>query len=132
LRRTGTVYNAFDSFRKQNCIFYKLMRIKKGTSYCQGRRSLPRAAAKTGWKNKKMEGLRGNRSFGKPKNRFPFRTLHRRGGSPPLPPPASVDSFNSLQPEGRFCRRQAGRFAPAKNAVWFGRRQAVRMHPAGE
>ena len=42
----------------------------------------------------------------------PFRNLNRRGGSLPLPPLVSVDSFNSLRPKGRSCHWQAGRFAP--------------------
>ena len=42
----------------------------------------------------------------------PFRNLNWRGGSLPLPPLVSVDSFNSLRPKGRSCHWQAGRFAP--------------------
>ena len=71
----------------------------------------PPGAHKRNYENK-AKYLRGNRSLYKPKSGSPFRNLHRRGDSLPLPPHASVDSFNSLQPEGRFCRRQAGRFAP--------------------
>lgn len=40
-----------------------------------------------------------------------FRSLHRRGGSPPFAPFVSVESFNSLQPAGRSCW-QAGPSAP--------------------
>lgn len=40
-----------------------------------------------------------------------FRSLHRRGGSPPLAPLVSVDSFNSLRLTGRSCW-QAGPSAP--------------------
>lgn len=38
-----------------------------------------------------------------------FRSLHRRGGSPPLPPLVSVESFNSLRLTGHSCW-QAGPF----------------------
>ena len=49
----------------------------------------------------------------------PFRNLNWRGGSLPLPPLVSVDSFNSLRPKGRSCHWQAGRFAPPpKKADW--------------
>ena len=53
-----------------------------------------------------------------PKNGSPFRNLNRRGGSLPLPPLVSVDSFNSLRPKSRSCHWQAGRFAPSPGKLY--------------
>ena len=52
----------------------------------------------------------------------PFRSLNRRGGSPPL---VSVDSRGSLRPKGRSCRWQAGSLRSPRKAMRIGQKPAV-------
>ncbi len=52
----------------------------------------------------------------------PFRSLNRRGGSPPL---VLVDSLNFLRPKGRSCRWQAGSLRSPRKAMRIGQKPAV-------